>query len=73
MQTRMTSSYGNIFNVTGPFLGEYTGHLWILLTKTSDAEFWCSFFLSVPKQTAETIKTLEPWDAIAGYDVTAME
>ena len=37
----MTSSNGNIFRVTGPLCGEFTGHQWILLTKSSDAELWC--------------------------------
>ena len=41
----MTSSNGNIFRVTGPFCGEFTGHRWIPLTKASDAELWC-FLLS---------------------------
>ena len=44
----MTSSNGNIFRVTGPLCGEFTGHRWIPLTKASDAELW--FFLwSVPE------------------------
>ena len=34
----MTSSNGNIFRVTGPLCGEFTGHRWIPLTKASDAE-----------------------------------
>ena len=34
----MTSSNGNIFRVTGPLCGEFTGHRWIPLTKGSDAE-----------------------------------
>ena len=29
----MTSSNGNIFHVTGPLCGEFTGHRWIPLTK----------------------------------------
>ena len=37
----MTSSNGNIFRVTGPLYGEFTGHWWIPLTKTSNAELWC--------------------------------
>ena len=37
----MTSSNGNIFRVTVPLCGEFTSHLWIPLTKASDAEFWC--------------------------------
>ena len=35
----MTSSNGNIFRVTGPLCGQFTGHRWIPLTKASDAEF----------------------------------
>ena len=37
----MTSSIGNIFRVTGPLCGEFTGHRWIPRTKASDAELWC--------------------------------
>ena len=37
----MTSSNGNIFRVTGPLCGEFTGHRWIAHTKASDAELWC--------------------------------
>ena len=39
--TMMTSSNGNIFRVTVPLCGEFTGHRWIPLTKASDAELWC--------------------------------
>ena len=48
----MTSSNGNIFRVTGPLRGEFTGHRWIPLTKVSDAELWC-FLWSPPEQTVE--------------------
>ena len=41
----MTSSNGNIFRVTGPLCGEFTGHRWIPLTKASDAGLWCFFDL----------------------------
>ena len=37
----MTSSNGNIFCVTGPLCGEFTGPRWIPRTKASDAELWC--------------------------------
>ena len=43
----MISSNGNIFCVTGPLCGEFTGHRWISLTKASDAELWC-FLWSTP-------------------------
>ena len=41
-----TSSNGNIFHATGPLCGEFNGHRWIPLIKTSDAELW-SFIGSV--------------------------
>ena len=37
----MTSSNGNIFRVTGPLCGDFTGPRWIPHTKASDAELWC--------------------------------
>ena len=40
----MTSSNGNVFRVTGPLCGEFTGLRWIPLTMASYAELWC--FLS---------------------------
>ena len=43
----VTSSNGNIFRVTGPLSGEFTGHRWTPLTKASDAELWC-FLWSLP-------------------------
>ena len=45
----MTSSNGNIFRVTGPLCGEFTGHRWIPLTKASDAEL-CCFLWSAPER-----------------------
>ena len=36
--TVMMSSHGNIFRVTDPLLGEFTGSRWIPLIKASDAE-----------------------------------
>ena len=46
----MTSSNGNIFRVTGPLCGEFTGLRWIPRTKASDAELWCLLW-SKPEQT----------------------
>ena len=61
----MTSSNGNIFHVTGPLCGEFTGHRRIPLTKASDAELWC-FLWSAPEQTVVyTIEASVIWDAIA--------
>ena len=45
----MTSSNGNIFRVTGPLCGEFTGHRCNPRTKASDAELWC-FLWFVPEQ-----------------------
>ena len=38
--TIMTSSNGNIFRVTDPLCGEFTGDRWIPCTKASDAQLW---------------------------------
>ena len=43
----MTSSIGDIFRVTGPLCGKFTGHRWTFLTKASDAELWY-FLWSAP-------------------------
>ena len=48
-----TSSNGNIFRVTGPLWGEFTGHRWIPLTKASYAELWCFFYLRLNKQLSK--------------------
>ena len=61
----MTSSNQNVFRVTGPFCGEFTGHRWIQRTKASDAERWCFFFFA-PEYTVEwKIVKLVIWNAIA--------
>ena len=41
-------SNGNIFRITGLLFGEFNGHQWIPLTKSSDAELWY-FLWSAPK------------------------
>ena len=41
----MTPSNGNIFRITGPLCGEFTGHQWIPLTKASDTELWFFSFI----------------------------
>ena len=43
----MTSGNGNIFRVTDPLCEEFTGHQWISLPKTSDAELDAFFDLRV--------------------------
>ena len=34
----MTLTNGNIFRITGPLCGEFTGHRWIPATKARDVE-----------------------------------
>ena len=46
----MTSSYGNIFRITGHLCGEFTDLRWIPRTKASDAELWCFFDLRLNKR-----------------------
>ena len=48
----MTSSNENIFRVTGHLGEEFSGHRWIPLTKSSDAELWC-FLWSAHEQTVD--------------------
>ena len=37
----MSSSNGNMFRVTGPLCGQFTGHRWIPRTNARFAELWC--------------------------------
>ena len=46
----MTSSNWNIFCVTGPLCGEFTGHRWIPHTNASDAELLCFLDLYLNKR-----------------------
>ena len=65
LQDMVTSSNWNIFRVTCPMCGEFTGHLWIPSTKASDAELWC-FLWSAPEPIIEQrLETSVIWDAIA--------
>ena len=41
------------FRVTGPLWGEFTGHRYISLTKASDAELWCFFYLCLNKRLSK--------------------
>ena len=56
----MTSSNGNIFRVTDPLCGEFTGHRWIPLTKASDAELGCFLWSALEQTVKQAI-----WDAVA--------
>ena len=55
----MTSSNGNVFNLTVHLYGEFTGHRWIPRPKASDAELWC-FLWSATELTIEAVH----WDAL---------
>ena len=48
----MTSWNRNIFRVTGPLCGEFTGDQWSFRTKASDADLLC-FLWSTPEWTFE--------------------
>ena len=61
----VTSLNGNIFRVTGPLWGEFTGHQWIPLTKANDAELWCLLSFAPEQVDEQTIETLVIKDAIA--------
>ena len=50
-QFMMTSSSGNLFRVTGPLCGEFTGHRWIPLIKASGAELLCILYKRLRKQS----------------------
>ena len=71
----MTSSNENIFHVTGPLWGEFTGDRWIALTKTNDVELWC-FLWSMPEKKNGWGNNRDAGDLRrhrAHYDVTVMK
>ena len=49
-KSMMTSSNGNIFRVTGPLWGKFTGRRVLPHTKASDAELWGFFNLRLNKR-----------------------
>ena len=65
---------GNIFRVTGPLCGEFSGHRWIPLTKESDPELWC-FLWSAPEKN-DWVNNREAGDLRrhrVHYDVVVMK
>ena len=60
----MTSSNWNVFRVTGPLWGEFSGHRWIPLTKASDEELWCFHWHAPEQKVEQTIERLVIWGAI---------
>ena len=61
----MTSSNGNIFRVTGPLCGEFTGHRWTPCTKASDVELWCFLWTIL----INNFKITSDWMAASGQSV----
>ena len=55
------SSNGNIFRVTDPLCGEFTGRRWIPFTKASDAELWCFFHLRLNKRLSKQSPSRSLW------------
>ena len=55
----------NILRVTGPLLGESTGHRWIPLTKASDAELCCFLWCAPEQKVEQTFEMLVIWNALA--------
>ena len=71
LSVMMTSWNGNIFRVTGPLCGEFTGHRWIPLTKPVTRSFDVFFDLRLTKRLSKQ------WRRRFGlhhahYDVTVM-
>ena len=56
--TRLTSSIGNIFRVTGLLSGESNDHQWISLTKASDAEHWYYLWFSHEQRLSKQSRPL---------------
>ena len=68
----MTASNGNNFRVTGPLCREFTGHLWIPLTKASDVELWCFFDVRLNKTWINNHEAGDLRCHRAHYDVIIM-
>ena len=58
----MTQSNGNIFRVTGPLCGEFTGHRWIPTQRPVTRSFDAYFDLRLNKILSK--ERLVIWDAI---------
>ena len=66
----MTSSNGNIFRVTGPLWGAFTGQQWISLTKASNVDVF--FDLHLNKRLSKNRDAGDLRRNRAHYDVTVM-
>ena len=70
--SKMTSSNENIFRVTGPLCGEFTGHRWIPLTKAMTRNFHVFFDLGLNKTWVNIRETVDLRRRRAHYDVIIM-
>ena len=68
----MTSSNRNTFRVTGTLCGEFTGHRWIPLTKSSEADHWCTLICAWTNGWVNNRDTGDLRRYCAHYDVTIM-
>ena len=71
----MTSSNGNIFRVTGPLCGEFTGHQWIPPPpppKAGDELWWCFFGCAWTNGWVNNRDAADLRRHRAHYDVTVM-
>ena len=66
------SSNGNIFRVTGPLCGEFTGHRFIPRTKASVAELWYFLWSALDKRLCKQSWVCDLRRYRAHYDVTVM-
>ena len=67
IQNMIMSSNGNIFRITGPLSGEFTGHRWIPLTKVSDAVLDVFYDLRMNKLLSK-----QSWRHRAHNDMTSL-
>ena len=68
----LTSSNGNIFRVTGPLYGEFTGHRWIPARRPVTRSFGVFFDLRLNKRLANHHEAGDLRRHRANYDVTVI-
>ena len=61
----MLPSNGNIFRVTDPLCGEFTGDRWIPHKMASDTDLWCFLWIALEPTVEQIIETPVILDAIA--------
>ena len=69
----MTSSNGNIFQVTGHLWGESTGDRWIPLTMASVVKLWCSLCCARTNGWAKRLDAGDLRHHAVNYDATVMK